>query len=84
MINILIIEDEEPAANRLKKMVTELEPDANVLDNIVSVNSAIAWFKQNPSPDLIFSDIQLSDGLSFDIFKNYRALHFNIFKNIKA
>ena len=70
MINILIIEDEEPAANRLKKMVTELEPDANVLDNIVSVNSAIAWFKQNPSPDLIFSDIQLSDGLSFDIFKN--------------
>ena len=70
MINILIIEDEEPAANRLKKMVTELEPDANVLDNIVSVNSAIAWFKQNPSPDLIFSDIQLSDGLSFGIFKN--------------
>ena len=70
MINILIIEDEEPAANRLKKMVTELEPDAIVLDNIVSVNSAIAWFKQNPSPDLIFSDIQLSDGLSFEIFKN--------------
>ena len=70
MINILIIEDEEPAANRLKKMVKELEPDANVLDNIISVNSAIAWFKQNPSPDLIFSDIQLSDGLSFDIFKN--------------
>ena len=70
MINILIIEDEEPAANRLKKMVTELEPNANVLDNIVSVNSAITWFKQNPQPDLIFSDIQLSDGLSFEIFKN--------------
>ena len=69
MINILIIEDEEPAANRLKKMVTELEPNANVLDNI-SVNSAITWFKQNPQPDLIFSDIQLSDGLSFEIFKN--------------
>ena len=70
MINILIIEDEEPAANRLKKMVTELEPDAHVLENIVSVNSAIGWFNENPSPDLIFSDIQLSDGLSFDIFKN--------------
>ena len=67
---VLIIEDEEPAANRLKKMVTELEPNANVLDNIVSVNSAITWFKQNPQPDLIFSDIQLSDGLSFEIFKN--------------
>ena len=69
MINILIIEDEEPAANRLKKMVEELEPGAHVLDNIVSVSSAIAWFGQNPSPDLIFSDIQLSDGLSFEIFK---------------
>lgn len=74
MINILIIEDEEPAANRLKKMVTELEPEANVLDNIVSVNSAIAWFKQNPLPDLVFSDIQLSDGLSFEIFKNVEVL----------
>ncbi len=70
MINILIIEDEEPAANRLKKMLTELLPDANVLDNIVGVKSAIAWFKQNSLPDLIFSDIQLSDGLSFEIFKN--------------
>ena len=70
MINILIIEDEEPAANRLKKMVTELEPEANILENIVSVTSAIAWFKNNPSPDLVFSDIQLSDGLSFEIFKN--------------
>jgi DNA-binding LytR/AlgR family response regulator len=69
MINILIIEDEEPAANRLKKMVSELEPNANVLENIVSVNSAITWFSKNPSPDLIFSDIQLSDGLSFEIFK---------------
>ena len=74
MINILIIEDEEPAANRLKKMVEELEPGAQVLDNIVSVSSAITWFGQNPSPDLIFSDIQLSDGLSFEIFKNVEVL----------
>jgi two-component system LytT family response regulator len=51
-------------------LVTELEPDVNVVENIVSVSSAITWFKQNPLPDLIFSDIQLSDGLSFEIFKN--------------
>ena len=44
-------------------MVTELEPDAKMLDNIVSVASAITWFKKNPLPDLIFSDIQLSDGI---------------------
>lgn len=70
MINILIIEDEEPAANRLKKMLAELEPEINVLENIVSVSSAITWFKENQMPDLIFSDIQLSDGISFEIFKN--------------
>ena len=70
MINILIIEDEEPAANRLKKMVVEIEPEANILENIVSVSSALTWLKNNPQPDLIFSDIQLSDGLSFEIFKN--------------
>jgi DNA-binding LytR/AlgR family response regulator len=70
MINILIIEDEEPAANRLKKLVMEMEPEANVLENIVSVGSGIKWLKENPQPDLIFSDIQLSDGLSFEIFKN--------------
>lgn len=70
MIKILIIEDEEPAAKRLKKLLTDIEPDIDVLDIIVSISSAIEWLKSNPSPDLIFSDIQLSDGLSFDIFKN--------------
>ncbi len=69
MLNVLIIEDEEPAAKRLQKMLKEIEPDAVVLENIVSVSSAIKWFKNNPAPDLVFSDIQLSDGLSFDIFK---------------
>lgn len=68
-MNILIIEDEEPSAKRLKKMVLELAPAAVIPDNIVSVASGIEWFKQNPHPDLIFSDIQLSDGLSFEIFK---------------
>lgn len=70
MLNVLIIEDEEPAAKRLQKMLKEIEPDANVLENIVSVSSAIKWFKNNPAPELIFSDIQLSDGISFDIFKS--------------
>ncbi len=69
MMNVLIIEDEEPAAKRLQKMLKEIEPDAQVLENIVSVSSAIRWFRNNPLPQLVFSDIQLSDGLSFDIFK---------------
>ena len=74
MLNVLIIEDEEPAAKRLQKMLKEIEPDANVLENIVSVSSALKWFEANPPPDLIFSDIQLSDGLSFEIYKKIEIL----------
>lgn len=74
MLNVLIIEDEEPAAKRLQKMLKEIEPTIVVLENIVSVSSAIKWFKNNPAPDLVFSDIQLSDGLSFEIFKAIEIL----------
>ncbi len=69
MLRILLIEDEDPAAKRLQKMILEIEPDAVMPDNIVSVASGIAWFASNHMPDLVFSDIQLSDGLSFEIFK---------------
>ncbi|HMU10149.1 MAG TPA: LytTR family DNA-binding domain-containing protein [Ferruginibacter sp.] len=72
MLRILIIEDEEPAANRLQKMIKEIEPDAGLLGSIPSVSSAIKWFEENPLPDLIFSDIQLADGTSFDIFREVK------------
>jgi DNA-binding LytR/AlgR family response regulator len=67
-MNILIIEDEEPAALRLKKLVNEVEPEAKILDILVSVKSAVQWLKSNPHPDLILMDINLADGLSFEIF----------------
>jgi two-component system, LytTR family, response regulator LytT len=73
-MNILLIEDEDPAAKRLQKMIAELEPAAGVSDNIVSVASAIKWLNENPLPDLIISDIQLADGLSFEIFKATQVL----------
>jgi len=69
MLKILIIEDEQPAAKRLYKMISEIEPGAELLDSIDSISGAIKWFSENPAPDLIFSDIQLSDGISFEIFK---------------
>ena len=69
MFKILIIEDEEPAAKRLFKLIKETEPEAQLLDSLVSVSAAVNWFRNNPCPDLIFSDIQLSDGISFQIFK---------------
>jgi DNA-binding LytR/AlgR family response regulator len=68
-MRVLIIEDEDPAAKRLQKMLKEIEPGIDVLNHIVSVSSAIKWFSENGSPDLVISDIQLSDGLSFEIFK---------------
>jgi len=69
MLKILIIEDEGPATQRLARMITESEPGAKILDTIVSVSSAIRWFRENSPPDLVFSDIQLSDGISFEIFR---------------
>jgi two-component system, LytTR family, response regulator LytT len=68
-IKVLIVEDEEAAAERLKKMISAVDKDIEILDTIVSIKSAVAYFKKNPSPDLIFLDIHLADGSSFEIFK---------------
>jgi DNA-binding LytR/AlgR family response regulator len=69
MKNILIVEDEDAAVNRLQKMIMEVMPDANIVGSIPSIRSAIEWFNTNPAPDLIFMDIHLADGQSFEIFK---------------
>ena len=67
-MKILIIEDEILAANRLKSLLNEYDPAFDILDNIDSVKGAIRWFSTHESPDLVFMDIQLGDGLSFEIF----------------
>lgn len=67
-MQILIIEDEIPAARRLQKMVQEIRPQTNILDVLDSVEGSVRWLKTFPMPDLIFMDIQIADGLSFDIF----------------
>lgn len=72
-MNILIIEDEEPAAARLEKLLKDIEPSVNVIDTIVSVKSAVKFFKENDCPDLALMDIQLADGVSFDIFKEIQV-----------
>lgn len=68
-MNILIIEDEELAASRLEKLVKELIPSAIILDRIDTVTRAVVFFKSNPAPDLTLMDIQLADGISFEIFQ---------------
>ncbi len=66
-MKVLIIEDEKPAARLLQRKVEKL--GLQVLELLHSVEASIAWFETQPHPDLIFLDIQLSDGLSFEIFE---------------
>ncbi len=68
-MKVLIIEDEEPASTRLKKMLLEAEPTAVIVDEIVSIKTAVEWFKNHTPPDLIFMDIHLADGNSFELFE---------------
>lgn len=63
----LIIEDEKPAARLLQRKLTKLNIEVGVM--LHSVEESIEWFSRNEHPDLIFLDIQLSDGLSFEIFE---------------
>lgn len=65
----LIIEDEKVAAERLSGLIRKYDPTIEILGIIQSVEHAVKWFNSNPSPDLIFMDIQLADGLSFEIFE---------------
>ncbi|MDR1698850.1 MAG: DNA-binding response regulator, partial [Prevotellaceae bacterium] len=65
MYQILIIEDEAKTAKELKFLVEEFREDMRVETILPSVKSAVKWLTENPEPDLIFSDIQLADGLSF-------------------
>lgn len=69
-MNILIIEDEAAAASRLKRLITETSPDADICGEADSIDSAVDLIRSaGTSIDLIFMDIQLADGLSFEIFE---------------
>lgn len=68
-MKILIIEDEQPTADDLAENILELAPEVQIIAQLNSVKEAIDWFKKNEQPDLIFCDIQLGDGLCFEIFK---------------
>jgi DNA-binding LytR/AlgR family response regulator len=68
-MNILLIEDEAPAARRLEKMILEIAPEANIVKVLDSVSTAIQFLQASPALDLVFTDIQLADGLSFEIFE---------------
>ena len=68
-MRILIIEDELHTANRLKQLILEYNKDYEILDSLSSIESSVKWLKQHKQPDLIFQDIQLKDGICFEIYK---------------
>lgn len=71
-MKILIIEDEPLAAQDLRKLLGTADPGSEIVGTLTSVEGARKWFSSNALPDLILSDIQLSDGISFDIFETSR------------
>ncbi|SHG30294.1 LytR/AlgR family response regulator transcription factor [Flagellimonas flava] len=68
-MQILIIEDEVRAANQLQNLLRALDFDYELLGIIDTVEESTGWFQRNQNPDLVFMDIQLADGLSFEIFQ---------------
>lgn len=69
-MKVLIIEDEQPASQKLTRLLREIDQDIAITDVLESVEDATNWLIKNPHPDLIFMDIQLEDGICFEIFEN--------------
>lgn len=78
MIKTIIIEDEKPAARKLQRLLSAFA-DLEVVAALHSVEEAASWLAENQHPDLIFSDIVLGDGLSFDIFEKVPTKSFLIY-----
>jgi two-component system response regulator LytT len=72
-MNVLIVEDEPRAANRLARLIHELQPEINIVAKTPSVASTLDWLHQNASPDLIFMDVRLEDGDSFEILSQSKT-----------
>jgi DNA-binding LytR/AlgR family response regulator len=68
-MKVLIIEDEKPAARRVVQLLMEVDPSIQILAILDSIEASVEWLKLNTNPELIFLDIHLADGSSFEIFK---------------
>ena len=74
-MKVIIIEDEKPAADKLELLLKRYDPDIEVIERLESVAGSVKWFKQNAhAADLVFMDIRLTDGTSFEIFRHVRIL----------
>ncbi|KUG08343.1 LytR/AlgR family response regulator transcription factor [Solirubrum puertoriconensis] len=67
-MNVLLLEDEYPAAERLQRLLAQAAPDAQVVAHCDTVAGAVEWLRTHPEPHLILADIHLADGISLDVF----------------
>ncbi len=72
-MKVIIIEDEAPAFRRLQKILEEVDTNIEIVEVIDSVAESVKWMRNHTLPDLFFMDIQLSDGLSFEIFEQVKV-----------
>lgn len=72
-MKVLIIEDEQPAGNRLAKLLQQLNDEIEIVHRADSIEAAVKFFQSSPALDLAFMDIQLADGLSFSIFEQVQV-----------
>ena len=72
-MKVLIVEDEPLVAKDIQKILSRIEPDAVVLGVLTSVEETRRWLAEGASPDLILADIQLSDGISFEVFEDVKV-----------
>ena len=71
-MKVVIVEDERLAAEKLAGLLKDTEPGIEIIQVLESVEEAVNWFSVNPSPDLVFMDIQLEDGISFEILESVK------------
>ena len=71
-MKVLIVEDEKLNTERLKKLLASLDLSIEIVGNCTSIEDTIQWLKENTMPELIFLDIELSDGISFKIFEHVK------------
>ncbi len=72
-MNILIIENEKPAADKLRHLLQKIDKNIAIVGVTETVEGSVNWLQENPSPDLILIDIQLDDGLCFEIFETIKV-----------
>jgi len=71
-MNVLIVENEKPAIAGLSGLLKKIDSTVNIVGTTESVESTLNWFQHNPSPELVFMDIQLDDGLCFEVFETIK------------